>query len=188
VADHRFVTLIGAGGIGKTQLALEVARHLLSRFPDGVWIVELAPLSDPQLVPVYRRDGGRARTRVRRHFAGADRSGARLKAHHARTRQLRTCHRGRSRNGRSLVARQPEGAGDRDGSLRRSTVLKDARRTVRQLLLPVVDLVRADPELPRQLGDGAVALDCLSATFALNPALCFFRVRFMSCSRTIRAL
>ena len=52
VADHPFVTLIGTGGIGKTRLGLEVARHLLPQFADGVWIAELAPLSDPQLVPV----------------------------------------------------------------------------------------------------------------------------------------
>jgi hypothetical protein len=52
VADHRFVTLTGTGGIGKTRLALEVARHLLAQFPDGVWIAELASLSDPALVPV----------------------------------------------------------------------------------------------------------------------------------------
>jgi hypothetical protein len=52
VTDHQFVTLTGTGGIGKTQLALEVARHLLPQFADGVWIAELAPLSDPQLVPV----------------------------------------------------------------------------------------------------------------------------------------
>jgi len=39
----------------------------------------------------------------------------------------------------------------------------------------------------RQLGDGAVALIVATATFALNDALCFFRVRFMSCSRAIRA-
>jgi non-specific serine/threonine protein kinase len=52
VADHRFVTLTGTGGIGKTRLALEVARHLLAQFVDGVWIAELASLSDPQLVPV----------------------------------------------------------------------------------------------------------------------------------------
>jgi predicted ATPase len=52
VADHRFVTLTGTGGIGKSRLALEIARHLLAQFPDGVWIAELASLSDPALVPV----------------------------------------------------------------------------------------------------------------------------------------
>src|SRR5215472_11024968 len=51
-ADRRFVTLTGTGGIGKTRLAIEVARHLLPRFADGVWIAELASLSDPQLVPI----------------------------------------------------------------------------------------------------------------------------------------
>ena len=51
-ASHRLVTLLGAGGIGKTRLGIEVARHLLPRFADGVWIAELAPLSDPELVPV----------------------------------------------------------------------------------------------------------------------------------------
>jgi DNA-binding winged helix-turn-helix (wHTH) protein len=51
-AAHRLLTLAGAGGIGKTRLAFEVARHLLPRFTDGVWAIELAPLSDPELVPV----------------------------------------------------------------------------------------------------------------------------------------
>jgi predicted ATPase/DNA-binding winged helix-turn-helix (wHTH) protein len=51
VAAHRLVTLIGAGGIGKTRLGLEVARDLLPKFVDGVWVAELAPLSDPELVP-----------------------------------------------------------------------------------------------------------------------------------------
>jgi predicted ATPase/DNA-binding winged helix-turn-helix (wHTH) protein len=50
-ASHRLITLAGAGGIGKTRLGIEVAQHLLPQFADGVWIVELAPLSDPELVP-----------------------------------------------------------------------------------------------------------------------------------------
>src|SRR3984893_8177149 len=50
-AAHRLVTLTGAGGIGKTRLGLELARRLLSEFVDGVWVIELAPLSDPDLVP-----------------------------------------------------------------------------------------------------------------------------------------
>ncbi len=51
VRRGRLVTLAGAGGIGKTRLALAVARQLLPKFPDGVWLVELSPLSDPSLVP-----------------------------------------------------------------------------------------------------------------------------------------
>jgi predicted ATPase/DNA-binding winged helix-turn-helix (wHTH) protein len=50
VADHRLVTLTGPGGIGKTRLALAVARELLPRFTDGVWVVELSLLTDPGLV------------------------------------------------------------------------------------------------------------------------------------------
>jgi predicted ATPase/DNA-binding winged helix-turn-helix (wHTH) protein len=51
-AAHRLVTLTGPGGIGKTHLSLEVARLLLPNIVDGVWVIELAPLSDPDLVPV----------------------------------------------------------------------------------------------------------------------------------------
>src|SRR5205823_4215020 len=51
-AAHRLVTLTGAGGIGKTRLGFEAALRLLPRFADGVWVIELAPLSDPTLVPV----------------------------------------------------------------------------------------------------------------------------------------
>src|SRR6202011_5462959 len=51
-AAHRLVTLTGPGGIGKTRLGSEVAHRLLPNFVDGVWAIELAPLSDPELVPV----------------------------------------------------------------------------------------------------------------------------------------
>jgi predicted ATPase/serine/threonine protein kinase len=47
----RLVTLTGAGGCGKTRLALEVARTLSPREPAGVWFADLAPVSDPLAVP-----------------------------------------------------------------------------------------------------------------------------------------
>jgi non-specific serine/threonine protein kinase len=50
-AAQRLVTLTGSAGIGKTRLALATAHQLLPHFRDGAWIVELAPLSDPDLVP-----------------------------------------------------------------------------------------------------------------------------------------
>src|SRR5437868_4036171 len=50
-AAHRLVTLTGAGGIGKTRLALAVARERLPELADGVWLAELAPLADPAFVP-----------------------------------------------------------------------------------------------------------------------------------------
>ncbi|MDE2050400.1 MAG: winged helix-turn-helix domain-containing protein [Gammaproteobacteria bacterium] len=46
---NRLVTLVGTGGIGKTRLGLEAARAVLEEFPDGVWLAELAPLTDPDL-------------------------------------------------------------------------------------------------------------------------------------------
>ena len=50
LAANRLVTLTGSGGCGKTRLALQLAADVLRDFPDGCWLVELAPLGDPGLV------------------------------------------------------------------------------------------------------------------------------------------
>ena len=51
LTDHRLVTLTGSGGAGKSRIALQVAGDSLDQFSDGIWFVELAPLSEPDLIP-----------------------------------------------------------------------------------------------------------------------------------------
>ena len=51
LANSRLLTLLGMGGLGKSRLSMQVAAIVLDDYPDGVWFVELAALSDQQLVP-----------------------------------------------------------------------------------------------------------------------------------------
>jgi DNA-binding winged helix-turn-helix (wHTH) protein len=51
LSRQRLVTILGPGGIGKTTVALAVAERMIANYEDGVWLVDLAPLGDPRLVP-----------------------------------------------------------------------------------------------------------------------------------------
>jgi hypothetical protein len=50
VARSSLVTLTGVGGVGKTRLALEIAAEVIGEFPDGAWLCEFAPVTDPDAV------------------------------------------------------------------------------------------------------------------------------------------
>lgn len=47
LSENRLVTLSGSGGCGKTRLAIQTATNVLSNYPDGIWMVELAPITVP---------------------------------------------------------------------------------------------------------------------------------------------
>jgi predicted ATPase/class 3 adenylate cyclase len=49
VQEHRLITLFGAGGVGKTRMAVQLGADLLDRFPDGVWVADFSRISDPEL-------------------------------------------------------------------------------------------------------------------------------------------
>lgn len=57
IDEHRLLTLTGVGGSGKTRLALQAAGAVIERFPDGAWLIELAPVSDPGMIPAAVIDG-----------------------------------------------------------------------------------------------------------------------------------
>ena len=52
LSESRLTTLTGSGGCGKTRLSIQVASEMQTRYPNGVWLVELAPVADPALVPL----------------------------------------------------------------------------------------------------------------------------------------
>jgi predicted ATPase/DNA-binding winged helix-turn-helix (wHTH) protein len=51
LTQRRFLTIVGPGGIGKTTVAVAIGEKVRAAYPDGVWLVGLAPVSDPGLVP-----------------------------------------------------------------------------------------------------------------------------------------
>ena len=133
--DVRLVTLTGPGGTGKTRLSLQVAADLLDRFADGVFFVELAPISDPALVPsTIAQALGVARRRRPPAARRLDRVPARP-ADAAGARQLRAG--ARRRDGRRRAAARPartQGAGDQPGgaaAARRAGVCRAAAGAAR---------------------------------------------------------
>ena len=50
IGTHRLVTLTGSGGVGKTRISVKVGEQVLNEYANGVWLAELAPLSDPKLL------------------------------------------------------------------------------------------------------------------------------------------
>jgi predicted ATPase/class 3 adenylate cyclase/DNA-binding CsgD family transcriptional regulator len=78
--ETRLLTLTGAGGCGKTRLALELAARVIDHHPDGAWLVDLAPVTDPKAIPsavasavgVREQQGSRLLDTLVDHFASQE--------------------------------------------------------------------------------------------------------------------
>jgi len=78
LAEHRLVTLTGAGGAGKTRLAAQVSAEIVAGYPDGAWWVDLAPLASTDLLAetvlgvlgIHDAPGRPAEQRLSAHLAG----------------------------------------------------------------------------------------------------------------------
>ena len=106
---HRLVTLTGAGGSGKTRLGLEAATARVGACPDGVWLVELAGLSDPALGAGGDRLRARAHPPVPATGPRRPQRSAGPVARAADPRQLRASDRGLRRPGRASAAAPARG-------------------------------------------------------------------------------
>ena len=105
VADERLVTLTGSGGVGKTRLGLAVAADAIDWYPGGVWLVELAGVSDPGGVPAAALAAvGARRVGAGRRWAARD--GAGWSALPVGAGQLRASSRRLCRPGRRVCWRQ----------------------------------------------------------------------------------
>ena len=104
VPQSRLVTLTGAGGVGKTRLAVAAARTLASEFVDGVWLVELASAQVGEEVDLLVAAEPRGETEIRSVRTGVDRRGDRRPEGLTRARQLRARSRRGRRDERRLLA------------------------------------------------------------------------------------
>jgi len=67
LGQRKLLTLFGSGGVGKTRLALQVGADVLDQNPDGVWLIDFAPITDPELVAsVIAKEIGMAQVEGRR--------------------------------------------------------------------------------------------------------------------------